>query len=182
MNSKKIATSTDNVHVFGVPKISSCSKEEYNMIFNKDYDISNFYNNKASLDNPDKIINRVLEHLQKYNYKETYSKLTKCISLTLFMASNPTACLALSSSSGGNLFREMIEQLGADLLDGVSMGAIKGVLIVTALRLFVEYTKGGSKYRFFDIAKQCLIVLLIIIILPTLPGIVTLVVDKNLTY
>lgn len=179
MNSKKSITNSTNIHVFGVPNINSCSKEEYEMIFNEDFDISNFYN-KTLFDNPDKAIDKILKILQNHNYKGIYSKLTTSISLSLFMASNPISCFALSSDN--NLFKEMVDRLGTDLLDGVSMGAIKGVLIVTALRLFVEYTRGGSKYKFFDITKQCIIVLLIIVVLPILPGIVNLVVNKYLTY
>lgn len=180
MNSKKSTVNSANIHVFGVPNVKSCSKEKYEMIFNKDFDISNFYNNKTPHDSLDKTINKVLEVLQNHNYKDIYSKLTTSISLVLFMASNPILCFALSSNN--NFFKDMVDRLGTDLLDGVSMGAIKGVLIVTALRLFVEYTRGGSKYKFFDITKQCIIVLLIIIVLPILPGIVNLVVNKYLTY
>ena len=181
MSSKKSTIYSSNIHVFGVTNVKSCSKEEYELIFNKDFDVSSFCDNKYLFDNLDKTNNHVLDVFRNHNYKKIHSKLVASISLALFMASNPISCFALSSSNN-NFFKDMIERLGTDLLDGVSMGAIKGVLIVTALRLFVEYTRGGSKYKFFDITKQCIIVLLIIIILPTLPGIVNLVVNKYLTY
>lgn len=186
MKLKKDITSSKRIHVFGLSNTTSCSKEEYELIFNKNFDISNISNDefKSLLftdANQDKVINLVLKTLKKYNYKDVYLKLVTDISTTLFIASNPIYCFALSSTEN-NFFEDMVNRLGTDLLDGVSAGAIKGVLIVTALRLFVEYTRGGSKYKFFDIIKQCLIVLLIIVVLPTLPGIVTLVVDKYLTY
>lgn len=169
-----------NIHVFGVPNLKKCSYEEYNLLFDNNFDISSFLDDSMLLCNSDKSINNLLKLLPKHNYKDVYLKLTIGLSLTLFMASNPILCFALSSND--NFFRKAIEQLGSDVLDGVSIGAIKGVLVVTALRLFVEYTRGGSKYKFFDIVKQCIIVLLGIIILPLLPGIVSLIVNNYLQY
>lgn len=181
MNLKQENKNTASVHVFGVPNLKKCSNEEYNMLFDTNFDISNFLDDSMIFCNSNKSINTLLKSLPQYNYKEIYLKLTIGLSLTLFMASNPISCFALSSNDN-NFFRKAIEQLGNDVLDGVSIGAIKGVLVVTALRLFVEYTRGGSKYKFFDIIKQCLIVLLGIIILPLLPGLVSLVVNKYLQY
>lgn len=174
------------VHVFGMPNITSCSYEEYNKIFNNEFDISNLnYKNFERLLNgeKDKELDSFLGRL-KNNYSDIYYKLIKCISITLLMSTKPTLCFALVSNGArtGNFLKDILEQLGSDIFDGISGGAIKGILIVTALRLLVEYSRGGSKYKFFDITKQCIIVLLMIIVLPTLPGIVTLFVNKYLTY
>lgn len=91
----------------------------------------------------------------------------------------PNNSLAISS---GNLFKETLDSLGSDLLDAVNTGAVKGVLIITVLRLTAEYTRGGSKYKFVDVLKQCAIVLFILIALPMLPGIVNIIVNKYLPY
>lgn len=91
------------------------------------------------------------------------------ISLSLFLSLIPQRAYAFDGSK--NIFFKMIEELGNDAFSGVSLGTIKAILVITVLRFLVEFTKGGSKYRFYDIAKQCVAVILMIIILPYVPTI-----------
>ena len=102
-----------------------------------------------------------------------------CIKINLFFLFllKPINIIALSSE---NPFKETLDSIGSDLLDAVNTGAVKAVLVITALRLTAEYTRGGSKYKFIDILKQCAIVLFILISLPILPKIVNLVIHRYL--
>lgn len=171
----------NSVHIFGIEGITRCTQEENEMLFNKDFNVEDFISSLESFEyeqEPDMLLEKILDHVKRN--KKAYIKLTFCIASTLFMVANPTSCFAYTASD--NILRNVAESVGSDIFDGVSMGTIKGTLVITALRLFAEYTRGGSKYKAFEVLKQCVVVLSVIIILPLLPGLVTLVVKKYLPY
>lgn len=178
----RISYDKDIVRVFGLENIEYCTKEENEIFFDKDIDLELHLNLIKSIKENDIIdyIDKILEHIKKN--KTIYIRLTFLVASTLLLISNPTNIYAYSYVAQDNILRNVAENVGSDIFDGVSMGTIKGTLIITALRLFAEYTRGGSKYKSFEIIKQCVVVLSVIIILPLLPGIVTLLVKKYLPY
>lgn len=172
--------------IFGIDGITNCSKEKNNLIFDKNFNISSF-----ELDDFFNLLNedydlveyKTLFAIKKNEARDIYYKLITSISLALYTAENPLFSFALSSSNldtEDNVFEDTIEKLGDDIFKGVSNGVIKGIIIVTALRIFVEVTRGSSKYKFVEIIKQCAIAILIVIILPALPGIINLMVERYL--
>lgn len=108
-----------------------------------------------------KFINYIKHLINKINYK--------FISIGLTLSFIPQQVYAFDSSK--NMFFKIVEELGNDAFSGVSLGTIKAILVITVLRFLVEFSKGGSKYRFYDIAKQCVAVILMITILPYVPTI-----------
>lgn len=174
-------TQSSKVHVFGVPGITKCSCDDNRKFFENDFTMekledmicfSDNYFNRYSLDN-----NLPTE----FRYRGMCLKLTRYISTCILIACNTTVSFALSES-GENIFEEMLRRFFEDLLTGVRAGAVLGVLIVTALRLFMEFTRGGSKYKTFDILKQCVIILIIIAVLPILPDIINTIVNTYMSY
>ena len=112
-----------------------------------------------------KNLKNFISPIKNLSYKINY----KFISLSLFLSLTPQRVYALDNPK--NLFFKMMEELGNDAFSGVSLGTIKAILVITVLRFLVEFTKGGSKYKFYDIAKQCIAVILMIIVLPYVPTI-----------
>lgn len=112
-----------------------------------------------------KNLKNFISPIKNLSYKINY----KFISLSLFLSLIPQRVYALDNPK--NLFFKMMEELGDDAFSGVSLGTIKAILVITVLRFLVEFTKGGSKYKFYDIAKQCIAVILMIIVLPYVPTI-----------
>lgn len=112
-----------------------------------------------------KNLKNFISPIKNLSYKINY----KFTSLSLFLSLIPQRVYALDNPK--NLFFKMMEELGDDAFSGVSLGTIKAILVITVLRFLVEFTKGGSKYKFYDIAKQCIAVILMIIVLPYVPTI-----------
>ena len=143
---------SEKVHVFGLEEIDSCSYEEYSLLFNKDFNIDDFlYKNKNN------------NKFKKY--------IVKITGIALFLASNPKHILAFSKAN---------TSMGSDLYSKAKSFSIVGVLIITALRLFFEFSRGGSKYRTFEIIKECVLIILAIIILPGIPNILETFLDKHI--
>ena len=107
-----------------------------------------------------------------YNIKHSFT-----IAFLLMAIPNDSYALVTENS----MMSSIIEQMGNDAFNHVVLGGTAIVLITTVLRLIVEYTKGGSKYRFYDIVKQCIIVLVILFILPFLPNMIEKVFGKYFT-
>ena len=170
------------VHVFGLPGVTKCTQSENLLFFNEEYDINLILNQKnhqyLNYNHLSINLESILGHLKKN--KKVYLKLVSSVAIAIYLASNPTNTFALTLVE--STFSEMTEKLGNDTLSWVKIGAINGILIITALRLFAEYTRGGSKYKTFEILKQCVWVLLILIALPMLPKIVTKFVNNYLPY
>lgn len=173
--------SPQHVHVFGLKNISICTKEENLKFFNKDYSfnsINDYKDFRFIEDNySDNFLETILSNIN--NNKELYIKIVKVVGLTLYFASNMQN---KTSYALGNFLADTTSALGDDIFKWVSTGAMKGILIITTLRLFSEYSRGGSKYKIFEIVKQCIIILLVLFVLPTLPALANLLVKKYLPY
>lgn len=169
------------VHVFGVPNLKACSKEENELFFNKDFDINDLFESKTS----DYIDTSSYENAEaflrgfKLN-KGLSNKISYILGLTLFISSNPKFVFAFSNRD--NIIVKVPEKLGTDIFDSVSTIVIYGIIIITALRLLSEYSRGGSRYKATEIIKECATVLLIVIVLPMLPGVVKKIVSRYLTF
>lgn len=61
---------------------------------------------------------------------------------------------------------------GRSFIIVLESGITKGVLILTAIRLFGEYLNGANSYRVVDILKEGISVLLIVRFIPELPNII----------
>lgn len=168
---KKIKTERESkVFVFGHPYITECSVDENSLFFINSIDplsiplkeASSYFDKSTNFfySNFDKVLKEV-----KHN-KVIYAKLISIIAITLLLASNPTSCFAMS-------FVEKMSIVGKNLIDILSVGMIKGVLILTVLRLFNEYTRGCSDCRVFEILKESLAIILAVIVIPKLPVIIS---------
>lgn len=147
---------TRKVHVFGVEGIDSCSYEEYSLLFNKDFDVDNFlYKNNKKINN----------------------YIGKIMGISLFIASNPKYILAFGKET--NVFASSI---GNDLFSKATEYSIIGVLIITAFRFLAEYSRGGSKYRTLEIFKECVLIILAIIVLPYTPRVLEAFLNKHFDF
>lgn len=169
------------VHVFGVPGITRCTPEENKLLFNGDLnnvkDILILKNVPKSTFRDSFVFNeieKILNHIKRN--KQVYFKIIKVLAVTLLMVSEPTNAFALSLTS--NTLKDIMESIGNDLFDCISTGAVKGLLVITIIRLFGEYTRGGSKYKSMEIIKQFVVVIVLIVILPLLPSLVNSLVTK----
>lgn len=150
-------TNKKTIHVFGVEGIDKCSHEEYNLLFDKNFNIDDF--------------------LYKKNNNLLKRQLSKILGLTLFIASNPQYTLAYSK-----LLMSTGKSIGDDLFSKAKTFTIYGVLIVTVFRLFSEYSRGGSKYRVSEILKECVLIILSIIFLPKVPIILENFIGKHFNF
>ena len=152
------------VFVFGNPYITTCTKEENKTFFDNTINIDSIIY-KSKFDTHNKLnfiynnIDNTLETLKDNKI------LTVSIALSLFIASNPTSCFATS-------FMEEMTNIGTNLVGVLSVGITKGLLIITALRLFNEYINGANYYRIFNILKESIALILAIVVIPKLPIIV----------
>lgn len=156
------------VFVFGNPYITTCTKEENKTFFDNTINIDSIIY-KSKFDTHNKLnfiynnIDNTLENLK--DNKILIEKITVSIALSLFIASNPTSCFATS-------FMEEMTNIGTNLVGVLSVGITKGLLIITALRLFNEYINGANYYRIFNILKESIALILAIVVIPKLPIIV----------
>lgn len=143
-----------NIHVFGLNGINRCSKEEYDLLFNKDFNIKEFINPNKS---------------------DFLSKFSKMLGISLFIVSNPKNTFAYST-----IIDKLPKRIGGDIFNKISGFTIYGILIVTAVRLLCEYGRGGSKHRLVEIVKECIFLVLATLFLPKIPDIAGSFVDKYL--
>lgn len=93
--------------------------------------------------------------------KRDTNRIIKVTALSLFIISNPTSSFALdlvlNKSKGFAIVNELSEII------------IYSTITVTAIRLFLEYIQGANTYRISDILKECILVIVLMILLPKLP-------------
>lgn len=131
-----------------------------------------------------KILNKYLYKIKKCFslIKKTYIKLILFSSTSLCSFLIPISSSAITSSSNEeNIFLEVIEEFGNDVFTGVKVGAIKVVIVFTVIRLVVEFCKGGTKYRMSEIAKQFVIILVLIVLVPFIPTLIEILVKRYIT-
>lgn len=107
------------------------------------------------------------------NCKLNLNEITTSISVGLFVSLTPSISIALSHQEKLNNIR----LIGEDLVSAFGVGVIKGVSIVTVIRLFNELMNGGNEHRIFKILKECLGVILAVVIIPKVPLIISLIVE-----
>lgn len=106
------------------------------------------------------------------NCKFNLNEFTTSVSVGLFVSLSPSISIALSHQDNLNNIR----LIGEDLVSAFGIGVIKGVSIVTVIRLFNELMNGGNEHRIFKILKECLGVILAVVIIPKVPLIISLIV------
>lgn len=158
----------DKVFVYGNPYLSECTKEDNMLFFDKTVDPLMIIKNNKELTSIKECINNVLKD-KNFNLAE----ITTTLSLSLFIAFNPNTSIALSYMNT----LSKISSTGEDIISAFAIGVIKGVSVITVVRLFNELMNGGNEYRLFEILKECLGVILAIIILPKVPFIISMLID-----
>ena len=160
------------VFVFGNPCITEYTLEENELFFDKTINLSyidelKLIESKISITNKFDYIHNNLDHVLETfkNNKVLMARITTSLAIALFLSSNPTNCFALSAM-------EKMTTTGANLVGILSIGINKGIMIMTVLRLFKEYTNGANNHRVFDILKESLALILSMILIPKLPIIV----------
>lgn len=165
----KIKVERENkVFVYGNPYLSECTKEENILFFDKTVDPLMIIKNHREFNSIKDYINTFLN-----NKKNNLTKITTTLSLSLFIALNPNTSTALSYLNT----LSKISSTGEDLISAFATGVIKGVSIITVVRLFNELMNGGNEYRLFEILKECLGVILAVIIIPKVPLIISMIID-----
>lgn len=102
--------------------------------------------------------------LSKVKNKNNIQNIVIILAISLFISSNPTSTFALSSL---NSFKDN----GFKIVNEIRDIIIQGVIITTALRLLYEYTQGANDYRIFDVLKESIGIIAILLILPKIPDI-----------
>ena len=105
--------------------------------------------------------------LSKTKDKVKITNIITILATTLFISANPTSSFAISSL-------ETFKNNGLKLVDEVSSIIIQGIVILTALRLTYEYFQGADDYRIFNVLKESIGAILLLLLLPRVPTIFTL--------
>lgn len=151
------------VFVFGNPYLKECTIEENSFFFKDNIDPYLVGINRNMENKADFIFNNLNNMVSELRLNNTmHSNLTTSLAIALFIASNPTSCFALD-------YVDKIFTAGMNAVSILTVGLIKGVLIITALRLLNEYINGSNNYRIFDILKECIGVILLTVLIPRLP-------------
>lgn len=109
--------------------------------------------------------------LNKIKDKAKINNIISVLAITLFFSFNPTHSFAISSL-------EILKSNGLILVNKASHFLINGIIIVTVLRLSYEYFHGANECRIFDILKECVGVILLLLLLPRIPNIFSLLLMK----
>lgn len=162
------AEKKDRVFVYGNPYLNKYNKEDSLLLFEKSVDpeLQEKNNNKP-------IYTSNTTNLLS-NKKFDLNKITKSLPFTLFIVFNPNSSMALSYLNT----LDKISSTGEDIISAFGIGVVKVVSIITVLRLLNELMNGGNEYRFFKILKECLGVILAIILIPRIPIIISMIVSK----
>ena len=158
---------SSEVFIFGIDGVSHCTHEMNSKLFNADLDVNDTINNlqKEFPKNFNKCIRRLKkESLKLLSDKKFQRKLVVILALSMLITMNPSSSFAFS-------YMDKITETGRNLLPVVITGINKGILIITALRLFSEYMNGFSKYNVTEIVKDCITVILATTLIPNLPAI-----------
>lgn len=160
------------VFVFGNPAITECTVEENELFFDKTVNLSyieelKLIESKTNTTDRFYYIHDNLDYILRSfkNNKLLIAKITTSLAIALFISSNPTSCFALSTM-------EKVTTAGFNLVGVLSIGINKGIMIMTVLRLFKEYTNGANNHRVFEILKESLALILAMVLIPKLPVIV----------
>ena len=156
---------------------NSKNKNDFKIVLSKDFWINIFDNVEYSLDmitkNYDVIVNKfelVLNHIQKN--KVLYSRIVFVLGLLLSLSASSSSALMTTTDvlalTDNTPTKKLLEFL-KHLLGFVGSGAIIGILCVTILRLFSEYSKGATVHQYMSIFKVSLLLLAIIFLLPFVP-------------
>ena len=128
------------------------NRESLNLISNSNYIDFNI----------DRLLNKIKD-------KKTINKIIIILGISLFLASNPTSSFALSSL-------ETFKENGLMLVNQISDILIQGIIILTIFRLLYEYIQGANDYRIFDVLKESIGAIALLIILPKIPTIFNLII------
>ena len=123
------------------------------------------------------LYNKVISYTKNtFLYLNSKKIISTLILLSIF--SSKTYALTLNET---NVLTSIIDKLITDTMDWILLGGGALIAITAILRVVSEYMKGGSKYRFYDIGKYCIIALLMLFILPFLPGFIESIVNKYIS-
>lgn len=111
-------------------------------------------------------------------YKLKLLKISNCkkkislLLMVLFSSILPTYSFAISNTSKLN----SIYLAGLNIVQGLSSGIIKIISIITLIRLFNEFTKGVNENKLFDILREFIAVVLVMMILPKIPALIAFII------
>lgn len=156
------------VFVFCNSETKICTVEENELFFKENLSFELAKNNLNKSNKFDSYCNKLYSLTNKLNNRKfILSKVVPCIALTLYLALNPNKCFALASL-------EEFKVIGISLANLISDTIIKGVLILCAVKLLIEYSNGANQNRIFDILKECLSIILVVMLLPKIPEVFSL--------
>lgn len=143
------------------------------VIKTKDLSVFNKIKNDLITVSDDKLIliNKPISSFFNNCKLDLNNKITS-LSVGLFVSLTPTISFAFSQQDNLNNFRV----LGEDLVSAFGIGVVKGVSIVTVLRLLNELMNGGNEHRIFKILKECLCVIIAVVVIPKVPVIISLII------
>ena len=117
----------------------------------------------------------MLKNILKSNILTSINKKIITCFIMLFIFSSKVNALEPNDS---NVLSKIIDRFLDDTLDWVLLGGAGLISITCICRVVSEFMKGGSKYRFYDIGKFCIIALLMIFTIPFLPTLIKGIVSK----
>lgn len=169
MNKIKIERES-KVFIYGNSNLNKCSKEDNLLFFDKTIDpLTILKNGKKNNFTTNKI--NITNSIPK-SKKIDLNKVITSLGLSLFISLNPNNSMALSYLNTLNT----ISSTGEDIISAFGTGVIKVVSIITVIRLLNELLNGGNEYRLFRILKECLGVILAVILIPKIPLIVSIII------